>query len=141
MITIATHIDIAATPDSVWKVLTDYPAYADWNPYIVRIIGTYGDAQIIVHAAARPDAPPLVQTIDAVSADFPELVWAGGLDDRRQFAGDHRFRVIEIATGTRFDHFEHFTGAQAEALIDRHGALITANFNRFNIGLKRRCEA
>ena len=141
MITIATHIDIAATPDNVWKVLIDYPAYAEWNPYIVRIIGTCGDAQITVHAAARPDAPPILQTIDAVSAEFPELVWAGGLADRHQFAGDHRFCVTEIATGTRFDHFEHFTGTQAEALIDRHGALITTNFNRFNIALKQRCEA
>jgi hypothetical protein len=36
-----TFIDIDATPERVWQVLTDLPAYAQWNPFITRADGTF----------------------------------------------------------------------------------------------------
>lgn len=140
MITIATHIDIAANPEHVWETLVDDPAYAGWNPYITRIDGLHGDARIAVHADIRPGAAPVVQEIDVVSAVFPDLKWAGGLRDRSKFAGDHRFCAVETASGTRFEHLEHFSGTEAEAIIAAHGDIITANFERFNLALKQCCE-
>lgn len=141
MIAIVTHIEIAASPERVWEMLVDYPAYAGWNPYITRIDGLHGDARIIVHADIRPGEAPSVQEIDIVSAVFPELRWAGGIPDRRRFAGDHRFRAVKTAFGTRFEHFETFSGSEAEAIIAAHRDLISANFERFNLTLKQRCEA
>jgi uncharacterized protein YndB with AHSA1/START domain len=38
-ITIETEILINADIEHVWAVLTDYAAYADWNPYLVRVDG------------------------------------------------------------------------------------------------------
>jgi uncharacterized protein YndB with AHSA1/START domain len=32
-------IDIQATPGRVWEILTDFPAYPDWNPFITSICG------------------------------------------------------------------------------------------------------
>ncbi len=37
---IETQIDVAASASSVWKILTDFPAYSDWNPFITEIEGT-----------------------------------------------------------------------------------------------------
>jgi hypothetical protein len=33
-------VDIDATPEAVWQVLTDVPAYPQWNPFITRTAGT-----------------------------------------------------------------------------------------------------
>jgi uncharacterized protein YndB with AHSA1/START domain len=34
---VTTHIP--SPPDVVWKILTDFPAYTDWNPFITRASG------------------------------------------------------------------------------------------------------
>ena len=34
-----TEIDIDATPEAVWQVLTDLDGWADWNPFITSSIG------------------------------------------------------------------------------------------------------
>ena len=34
-----TEIDVAAGPNAVWAVLTDYDRYPEWNPFLVKISG------------------------------------------------------------------------------------------------------
>ena len=36
-----THIDIVGTPDRVWDVLMDLPAYPEWNPFVRSAAGTF----------------------------------------------------------------------------------------------------
>lgn len=36
---ISTEIDIAAPPNAVWAVLTDFDRYNEWNPFIVKLSG------------------------------------------------------------------------------------------------------
>jgi len=36
---VSTEIDIAAPPSAVWKVLTDYDRYPDWNPFLIKLCG------------------------------------------------------------------------------------------------------
>jgi uncharacterized protein YndB with AHSA1/START domain len=39
MRTIRTSIDIDATPSEAWEVLTDFDAYAEWNPFMPEVAG------------------------------------------------------------------------------------------------------
>ena len=39
MRTLDASIDIAASPERVWQVISDLPAYVRWNPFIVRAGG------------------------------------------------------------------------------------------------------
>jgi hypothetical protein len=41
---VSTKIDIAASPQAVWEVLTDFAAYPDRNPFMRRIEGSLGSA-------------------------------------------------------------------------------------------------
>ena len=33
------QVDIQASPERVWEALTDFDAYAEWNPFIVQAAG------------------------------------------------------------------------------------------------------
>ena len=36
---IKTEIVIHATPEKIWKILTDFGNYPQWNPFIVSVTG------------------------------------------------------------------------------------------------------
>lgn len=141
MLTIETDVLIAAPPAAVWAALTDYPGYADWNPYLVRVEGAAAaGADIVVHSVPLPGQPPMLATVRVVGVEFPAMRWEGGLADRSQFRGDHHWVLAAEGDGTRLRHFEHFDGALAADILARHGDTIRAAFIRFNVALKARCE-
>jgi hypothetical protein len=39
------EIEIAATPERIWSILTDLPAYPAWNPFIRSISGPIATGQ------------------------------------------------------------------------------------------------
>jgi hypothetical protein len=139
---IATELWIAATPEQVWALLTDFAGYPRWNPWVVDIQGGLVPGGILalrsVHAPGDRSTPSRVRL---VSADFPEMRWEGGHDDATVFRGDRRFRCEAAGDGCRFGHSERFTGAAANVILGRHGDRIRANFERFNAALKLAAEA
>jgi hypothetical protein len=51
-----THIDIAATPERLWDVLMDLPAYPEWNPFVRSAEGTFafGSSPSLTFAPLSP---------------------------------------------------------------------------------------
>lgn len=140
---IETAAQIMASPEQVWAVLTDYRAYPEWNPYIVRI---EGEAQVgstlIVHAKAAPDRDILVSPVAVLAVEPPRVMrWEGGLPDRNLWRGDHWWIVESHQAGALLRHFEHFSGTLADTILAEHGETIRANFCLFNTALKARAEA
>jgi hypothetical protein len=33
------QIEIQASPDHIWEILTDFKSYGEWNPFITSILG------------------------------------------------------------------------------------------------------
>jgi hypothetical protein len=141
MITLETTLDIMAPIDGVWSILIDFAGYEMWNPYIVKIEGkAVAGAVITVHSLPKADGDIHKAPVEVVAIAPYAMRWAGGLPDRDKFKGDHWFALEAHGDTTRLRHFEHFTGTMAEGILDKHGALISENFNIFNNALKKQAE-
>jgi hypothetical protein len=140
---IDTAVEIDAPVERVWSVLTDYARYGDWNPYLVAVEGR-AEAGTTVVVDARPaegGAAGLRYPVDVVEVEAPHLMrWMGGLADRTQFEGDHRWELRPAAAGrTHLRHWEELAGTLA-AQIMGDGSAAAADFDRFNQALKARAE-
>lgn len=140
MQTIATVIDIHGSIDRVWSLLTDTRSYANWNPYLVEVRGDVLTDAVVEMVACNSAGERTPLRIEVGRAEPYEMVWIGGLDDHREFRGEHWFVLEPRANGTRLKHFEHFTGSRAEQIVAALGAVIEDNFERMNRALKARAE-
>lgn len=138
---ISTTIDIQASPHAVWDVLTDFPAYRDWNPFMNRIEGAPEvGTKLVVHMS--PPGGRGVTFKPTVLAATPgrELRWLGKLGVRGLFDGEHSFVLTANADGTtHLSHGERFTGVLV-ALFKSTINNSHAGFEAFNSALKQRVE-
>lgn len=139
---ISTAIDIAASPETVWQTLTDWPRYPQWNPFIVGLhgrhqIGARLLATLLAPGGKRVTFRPTLLRLDKDRA----LVWQGRLLHPRLLAGRHHFELEPLPDGgTRFHHYETFHGLLLPLL--RAALLKSAGkgFEQMNRALKQRCE-
>jgi hypothetical protein len=109
---IRTQLEIAATPQRVWEILADWPAYSDWNPYITEIGATNGLTTRLRLRIEPPGGRPRRLRPALVSfTPEQEMGWHGqlvlpGLADTAQ-----QFRVEPLTAGrVRFVHSCRMTG-------------------------------
>jgi len=138
---IFTAIDIDASPETVWSVLTDFDAYDDWNPR-TRITGRAEAGERLV-VAPGPDAKGMPTFRPRVlRADEPaELRWLGHRYVRGLFDGEHTFTIEERDDGrTRFTQSETFGGLLARPLLRLYGEDTEVGFEAVNAALAERAE-
>ena len=132
---------IEASPTQVWTVLTDFPRYADWNPFVVKVTGTAEEGERLSVTLCPPGGRRITlkpEVTEVVSGRV--LEWWGHVGVRGIFDGRHRFELHPTATGTRLVQNETFTGALVPLLarsLDRDTA---AGFALMNAALKTRAE-
>jgi hypothetical protein len=99
------EVEIQASPELVWMILTDFPAYPIWNPYIYPAKGEVRQGarlELTLHDGAR--STTIQVTVLAVTAN-KELSWGGRLSgafDRVQTfslepLGPDRVRLVSRA--------------------------------------------
>ncbi len=140
MRTITHTIDIAASPDEVWRVLADLPAYKDWNPFLIEASG-----KVEVGSRLRIVMRPGTRTMTfspTVLRVVPQqrLEWRGRLLVRGLFDGDHELVLEPLPGGScRFTQSERFTGL----LVPFFGSVLGDTdkaFVRMNEALRARVE-
>jgi hypothetical protein len=139
---IRTFVDIAAPPDQVWSVLTDFAGYDRWNPLLRRVRGRPEVGTTVKFRAVVGRAPvPLTAQVVIVEPGR-ELMWVGPAPRwlRRVASGAHWFRLAPIAGGTRFDHGEVFRGLAVPARWDRFESFARPGYEAMNAALKREVE-
>ena len=107
-----THIDIDASAEAIWDVLTDFPAFAEWNPFITSIDGSATPGTRLEVRLQPPDGKAMTfkPTVEA-SEPNRRFAWLGHLGVPHIFDGAHEF-ILEPNGhgGTSFTQRETFRG-------------------------------
>lgn len=138
---IDTRIEIAAPATRVWGILTDFPRFPEWNPFIARIEGQ-PEPGARLRIQIRPPGKSAMTFTPKVLVARPgkELRWLGRLLLPGIFDGEHAFELEERGGSCSFRQSERFTGLLLPLL---GGALAATErgFAAMNAALKQRAES
>ena len=137
---IETTIDIMAPPERVWEILTDFPAYPSWNPFIVSAYGepTVG-AWLEVHIQPKGKRALMFRPTVLVAEPDRELRWRGRMLLPGLFDGEHFFRIEDRSGTVHFVHGETFSGLLVGLVRGTLNAT-RSGFEAMNTALKERAE-
>ena len=131
-------IQIQASPEVIWQILTDAPNYPLWDPWAIRIEGTIAPGQTVkAYTKLAPDRAFPAKVTEFVPG--AKMVWTGGMP-LGLFRGVRTFRLtpqpdgrVEVTVG------EEFSGLLLP-LFKRTLPDMTEPFQDFVNGLKARAE-
>jgi hypothetical protein len=131
-------IDINATPEKVWQILTDAPSYPKWDPGMLRLEGKVAPGEkITAYTKVMPDRafPVTVSTFEPGK----RMVWESGMP-LGLFKGVRTFTIDSLGGGkVRLTTREEFSGLLLP-LIGRTLPDLNKTFQEFSAGLKRYAE-
>ncbi len=139
--TVERSIEIAASPAEVWRVLVDFDAYPQWNPFVVHAAAPGGlalgrdlDVRIRNNGSETRFRPELL----SVETER-EIRWVGRVVVRGLLDGEHSFRLERVQNGTLFTQSERFRGV----LVPLFGSSIdvAGGFDAMNTALRDRVLA
>jgi hypothetical protein len=137
-----TEIEIHASPDRVWEVLTDFTAYPHWNPFIVQAAGRPVPGTRLELRMRLPGRRPTTfrpKVLEATPAR--RLRWLGNLLVPRLFDGEHIFTIEPSGPGrVRLTQQEEFRGLLAPLLLAFIAKPTKEGFHQMNQALKARVE-
>ncbi len=139
---IHTEIDIDAPAEKVWRVLIDFAAYPEWNPFVRRIEGEVSVGARL-HVFIEPSAGKGMTFRPTVLVADPnrQLRWLGHLWFRGLFDGEHSFAIEPLFEGrVRFVQRERFGGVLVPLLWKMLDRDTRRGFEEMNRALKLRCE-
>jgi hypothetical protein len=141
---VETSIEIDATPERVWGILTDFASWDAWNPTIHRLRGRPEvDAKVDFMIRLGKRWLPIRAKVLRVDSER-ELCWRGPSAAALTpiFAGEHYFAIEPLgADRVRFVHGERFSGLLLPVLWRRLEPMLLRGYSKANEGLKRRAEA
>jgi hypothetical protein len=131
---------IEGTADEVWRVLSDFASYPEWNPGMEQV---QGDAKVgtRLHIRFRLNGGRVMTMKPTVLVAEPgrELRWLGRLLMPGIFDGEHRFEIDETAPGrVRFVQGERFKGLMVPFLRKLIEVDTAATFTNVNAALAAR---
>lgn len=142
MRSITSEIEIAAPAAAVWSVLTDFPSYPEWNPFIRRLEGALvvgGRLEVVL----QPDGKGPTTLRPTVEELVPgrSFSWLGHVLMPGVLDGRHQFEIVSAGPdASRFVQSESFTGMLAPLFGSTYAAA-ERSFKAMNELVKRRAEA
>jgi hypothetical protein len=140
---IHTEIEINASAEKVWRVLTDFAAYPEWNPFVRRAEGEVGvGARLYVYIHPSGGKGMSFRPTVLVADPNRELRWLGQLWLPGLFDGEHSFSIEPLGEGhVRFVQRELFGGFLLLFLSKMLDGDTRRGFEEMNRALKLRAES
>jgi hypothetical protein len=136
------EVEINASAERVWHLLTDFASFPQWNPFIQSARGE-PKAGVQLEVMIRPSGTAGMTSRPTVLMAEPnrELRWL----ERRLIPGlldvEHIFTIQPLAAGrVRFTQREIFTGLFSSFPARRRNADTRRGFREMNQALKKRAE-
>ena len=136
-----TEIDIAATPEAVWSILTNFSAYPEWNPFIREVLGApQAGTKLTVRIQPSGAKAMSFRPTVLMAEHARELRWLGRFILPGVFDGEHRFTLQTLASGVRFTQSERFSGLLVPLFRRSLETDTQRGFVEMNLALKQRAE-
>jgi len=138
---IRSGLTIAATPERVWAILTDFARYREWNPFIRAVEGTVEVGSRLRVTIQPPTFEERVHhPIVVAVVPSRELRWR-----RHSFVAllgyaEHEFRIEPAGQGCRFRQHELFSGLAMRFVGQEVWMALRSGFEEMNAALKQRAE-
>ena len=139
---VRSEIEINSYPESVWRILIDFAAYDQWNPFINKIIGapTEGskiDLYIETPSGKNRKYSPRITRVE----EGRELRWFGKSSLPGFLNAEHIFTIEELQPErVRFIQRELFDGLLTRVFGKGVDTDIMQGFQDMNDALKKRAE-
>jgi len=139
---IHTEIDINASPEKAWTILTDFNNFSQWNPFIRQIngdpkVGTKLKVHLHTLSGKNRTYRPMVTKVEP----YRELRWSGKSFVPGIFNGERIFILKPLKTNyIRFVHIEIFTGLGVALAGDRLDKDMYQSFAKMNNAFKEKVE-
>lgn len=139
---VRSEIEINSYPESVWRILIDFAAYDQWNPFINKIIGapTEGskiDLYIETPSGKNRKYSPRITRVE----EGRELRWFGKSSLPGFLNAEHIFIIEELQPERiRFIQRELFDGLLTRVFGKGVDTDIRQGFQDMNDALKKRAE-
>jgi hypothetical protein len=139
---IQSSVDIDASAEMVWAILTDFASYRRWNPFIRAIAGKPADRNRLTLTLQCQGHQPLSTRCTLTRVREPrELRWRRHRIVPAFLSSEHRFRIESLAAGgVRFHHSERVNGLFASLLGRGWLRAAEQDFHAMNHALKTRAE-
>jgi hypothetical protein len=138
---LSAQVDIHATPERVWEVLTDLAAYPEWNPFIVRADGVVEPGRRLILRMQPVGGRAMTLRPRLLDVAVPRMLrWRGRLGVPGLMDAEHSFRLEPKAGGTRLIQQETFSGALVPFLAASLNRNTLPAFVAMNEALKSRAE-
>jgi hypothetical protein len=136
------EIEIQAAAERVWQILTDFPSFPQWNPFIRRASGAIVVGGRLEVTMQPSGARGMVFRPTVLRAEpNRELRWLGHLLIPGLFDGEHVFTIEPLAENrVRFTQREAFTGLLVALLARMLDTDTRRGFVEMNQALKARAE-
>jgi hypothetical protein len=137
------QIDVDASAEQVWDILTDFASYPQWNPFIRRISGQLKAGERLEVRLEPPDSRGITLRPTVLSAEpNRQLRWLGHLFVPGLFDGEHSLAIQPLEENrVRFVQSEVFKGVLVPLLARSLDNNTLRGFEQMNGALKEQAEA
>ena len=142
---VITDIEIDASPDHVYGVLTDIARYPEWNPVVTRLevegplkVGAGGRVVVDIGVGKPLNLPITYHELNPGAA----FSWKGKVLTSHLMGAWHYLHLEALDAGrTRLTHGEVFKGVAIRMVWFKLGPRIDGAYRRMNEAVKARCES